>query len=179
MKAKAATAMLALVGLLAMSAWGAVVVLPDTSQTSTLTATVSEQCTITVPATITFTVNDIGSQTTADNAALNISNIALATATKQLKLSVQGDAADFTPPVGGATTWAVGDVTWTAGTWTNGTGSTGTLSDSSYSTVATATADVATLSTTALPFRLAAKATVKRSGDHTLGIHWKVESTGA
>ena len=178
MKAKAATAMLALVGLLAASAWGAVVMLPDESQTSTLTATVSEQCTITVPATITFTVNDISSQTTADDASLSISNIVLATATKQLKLSVQGDAAAFTPPVALATTWAVGEVTWTAGTWTNGTGSTGTLSNSSYNTVATATADAATLSTTAVPFKLAAKTTVQRSGDHTLGIHWKVESTG-
>jgi len=155
------------------------VVLPDTSQTTVLTANVSEQATVTVPAGITFNVTNITVPTAASAASVTVSNIVLGTATKQLRLSVQGSAASFTPPVGGATTWSAGDVTWNAASWTNATGSSGTLSSASYNTVADCTADAANCSTTALVFTLAAKPTVKRSGNHTLTMTWKFESTGS
>jgi hypothetical protein len=151
------------------------VTLPDTSQSSTLTASVSEQCRITVPSTITFNVTDISANTNA-TASVTITNIVLSAATKSLKLSLQAGAASFTPPVGGATTWAAGDVTWAAGTWTNGTGQAGTLSNSAYVEVATSDADAASMSNASLTFTLAAKTSVKRSGSHTLSVTWKVES---
>src|SRR5262245_12722778 len=81
------------------------VTLPDTSQTSTLTASVSEQCRITVPSTITFNVTDISANTPA-TASISITNIVMSAATKSLKLSLQASASSFTPPVSGATTWA-------------------------------------------------------------------------
>jgi hypothetical protein len=148
------------------------VTLPNTSQTSTLTANVSEQ------ARVTFNVTDIASSTAATAASVSIDNIVLATATKQLKVSLQGGAASFTPPVSGATTWSASDVTWNAATWTNGTGASGTLSNSSYNEIATCTADAATCSTTGLVFTLGAKTTVKRSGNHTLSVTWSFESIG-
>jgi hypothetical protein len=156
----------------------ATVTLPDTSQTTTLTSNVSEQARVTVPANVTFNVTDVTSATAASAASVTVSNIVLATATKQLRISIQADAASFTPPVVGATTWSAGDVTWNAATWTSATGSAGTLSNSAYNTVATCDADTASCGTTGLVFTLGAKGTVKRSGNHTLSITWKFESIG-
>ena len=154
------------------------VTLPDTSQTTTFTANVSEQARVVVPATITFNITDVSASKAAGAASITIDNIVLATATKQLKLSIQASAANFTPPVVGATTWSATDITWNAATWTNATGSSGALSSSAYNAVATCTANAATCSTTGLVFTLGAKATVQRSGNHTLTATWKVESIG-
>ena len=154
------------------------ITLPNTGQTTTLTANVSEQARVTVPSGLTFNVTNIAASTAASAASLTVDDIVMATATKQLQVSLQANAASFTPPVTGATTWSAGDVTWNAATWTNGTGASGTLSSSAYNTVATCTADVATCSTTGLVLTLGAKTTVKRSGNHTLVVTWKFESIG-
>ena len=162
----------------ALAAAQTTVTLPDTSQSTTLTANVSEQAQVTVPAGVTFNVTDISSATAASGASVTANNIVVATATKQLKISVQAAAASFTPPVALATTWSAADVTWTAATWTNATGASGTLSNSAYNEVATCAADVATCSTSGLVFTLGAKTSVKRSGNHTLAVTWKFESIG-
>ena len=108
------------------------VTLPDSSQTTTMTASVSEQAQVTVPAGVTFSVNNVASTTDASAASVSVANIVLATATKQLKISLKAGAASFTPPVGGATTWSAVDVSWNAGSWTSATSATGTLSSASY-----------------------------------------------
>lgn len=72
--------------------------LPDSSETTVLTATVAEQAKVTVPASVAFTVNDVSASTPAAAASVTITDIVLATATKQLKVSLQADAAAFTPP---------------------------------------------------------------------------------
>lgn len=160
----------------AESAAQTTVVLPDTSQTTVLTANVSEQATVAVPAGVTFNVTNISIPTAASAASVTVSSIVLSSATRQLRVSLQGNTASFNPPVSGVTTWLAGDVTWNAPTWTNATGSTGTLSSAAYNTVAECTADVATCSTTGLVFTLGAKPTVKRSGNHTLSVTWKFEA---
>jgi hypothetical protein len=152
--------------------------LPDTSQTTTLTAAVSEQARVTVPAGISFNVSDVASATAAGAASVTVSNIVLATDTKQLKISIEAGAGSFTPPAVGATTWSAGDVTWNAATWTNATGASGTLSNSSFSEVATCDADAASCSTNGLVFTLGAKGAVRRAGNHTLSVTWKFESIG-
>ena len=152
------------------------IALPNTSQTTLLTANVSEQARVTVPAGVTFNVTNIGVGTAATAASVTIDNIVLAAATNQIKVSLQANAASFTPPVVGATTWSAGDVTWNAATWTNATGATGTLSNAAYNTVATCDADTSTCSTTGLVFTLGAKPTVRRSGNHTVTVTWKFES---
>jgi hypothetical protein len=155
------------------------VVLPDTSQTTLLTANVSEQATVTVPAGVTFNVTNINNSTAASAASVTVTGIVLGTATKQFKISAQAGAASFTPPVVGATTWSASDVTWNAAEWTNATGSSGALSSASYNTIAECTADAAACSTTGLVLTLGAKPTVKRSGNHTLSVTWKFESIGS
>ncbi len=155
------------------------VTLPDTGQTTTLTATVSEQARVTVPSGVTFSVGNVAASTAATAASVTVQSIVLATATKQLKVSLQANAASFTPPVVGAATWSAADVTWNAATWTNATGATGTMSSAAYTAVATCTADAADCSTTGLVFTLGAKSTVKRAGNHSLVVTWKFESIGA
>jgi hypothetical protein len=167
----------------ASSAWaaeGKVALLPDENAgATTLTADVDEQAHIVVPSGVTFHVVDIASNTAADAATITVDNIVLATATKQLKVSLKADAASFTPSVASAVTWDASDVSWNAASWTGATGATGTLSNSEFGAVATCTADVATCYTSALVFTLADKTTVKRSGNHTLALTWKVESIGS
>src|SRR5437867_11853208 len=88
------------------------VTLPDTSQTTILSAAVSEQARVVVPAAVTFTVNDVSVSHAASAASVTIDRIVLTTATKQFKISLQAAASSFTPPVSGATTWSASDVTW-------------------------------------------------------------------
>jgi ABC-type transport system substrate-binding protein len=149
--------------------------LPDSSQTTTLTATVSDQATVTTPANVTFTVNDVASSTAGSAAAVTVTGIVLPTAADKLKVSVKANAASFTPPVALATTWDASDVSWTGGTWTNATAASGTLSSASFGEVARCDADVSACNSTDVAFTLAAKSTVKRSGNHTLTITWKFE----
>ena len=152
------------------------VLLPDTSQTTTLTAAVSDQAMVTVPSGVTFTVNDVTISTTGSAAPVTITNIVLATALRKLKISIQADAASFTPPIALATTWSASDVSWTGGTWTAATPAVNTLSNSAYAEVARCDADAAACSTSDVAFTLAAKGTVQRSGNHTLVVRWKFES---
>ena len=153
--------------------------LPDTSQTTLLTATVSEQARIVVPASISFTVGNIANSTAASTATVTIDRIVLSSATKQLRVSVQAAAASFTPPSPGATTWAASDVTWNAANWTRATGVSGVLSAVSFTQVATCEPGAADCSTTDLVFTLGAKPTVNRSGAHTLVVTWKFEAIGS
>lgn len=155
------------------------VTLPDSSQSTTMTAEVSEQAQVIVPAGVTFNVSNVGAITTASAATVTVDNIVLATATKQLKISLQASAAAFTPSVALATTWSAGDVSWGAATFTNGTGALGTLSNVAYSEVGTCAADTASCGTTSLVFELAPNTAVKRSGSHTLVMTWKFESIGS
>ncbi len=155
-----------------------VVTLPDTSQTTTFTANVSEQADVTVPATVTFNVTDVTTTTDATG-AVSATSIVL-TDLYALKISLQGNAAAFTPPAAGGTTWDVGDVSWAAGTWTNGTGAANTLSNSVYSELATSDDNAPSTSST-VTFTLAAKATADpavKAGNHTLIATWKFESVG-
>ncbi len=162
------------------AAWGQTVVsLPDTSQMTTLTANVTEQAQVTVPATITFNVTDVSSSTASSAAAVSANNIVLSSSTRQLQISIEAAAAAFTPPVTGATTWSAADVSWNAPTWTGSSSpASGTLSNSAYTTVATCDANVSTCSTTGLVFTLAPKTAVTRSGNHTLVLNWKFAGIG-
>ena len=64
---------------------------------------------MTVPTAVTFAVSDIASSTPAAAASVTASSIVLSTALKQLRISLQANAASFTPP-SGAITWNASDV---------------------------------------------------------------------
>jgi hypothetical protein len=156
------------------------VALPDTSQTTTLTANVSEQARITVPEFVTFNVTNTSAITNA-SAAVTVTNIVLATATKQLQISLVANALAFTPSVAGGTSWASSDVSWDAVAFSNaGVGTAGALAGvATYNIVQTCAVDVTACSTANLPFHLAAKPTVNYAGSHTLTMTWKFASIGA
>lgn len=156
------------------------VTLPGTPTASTtLSADVSEQARVTIPAMVNFAVTDIANGTASNPVSVTVDNIVLATAAKTLKISVLASAAAFTPSVASAATWAAVDVSWGAATFSNGgTGVIGILALTAVP-VATCAADVSACSTTDLVFTLAPNALVKRSGSHTLNMTWKIESIGA
>jgi hypothetical protein len=60
-------------------------------------------------------------------ATVTVANIVLATVSKQLRMSLQAEAAACTPPVAGSATWAASDVSRAAASWTNASGAAGTL----------------------------------------------------
>ena len=155
------------------------VTLPDTSQTTSMMVTISEQARVAVPAGISFNVTNIAASTSATTATVAVDQILLASATKQLRVSLQAAAASFTPPASGAATWTAADVSWNAAAWTAATGTAGTLSNSVFTAVATCSAGATACSTTSLVFSLAARPAVRRSGAHTLVVVWKVESIGS
>jgi len=155
------------------------VLLPDTSQTTTVSVSVSEQARVTVPSTVAFIVTNVGSPTVATEVAVTVDQIVLSTASKQLRLSLRANAPSFTPPISGDVTWSAEDLSWTAAAWTSAAGSAGTLSSSTDNTIATCDAGATACSTSALVFTLAGKPTVQRSGAHTLVVTWKVESIGS
>lgn len=146
----------------------------DTSRTSTLTATVSEQATVSVPSNVTFAVTNINNSTNSGAQPVTVTGIVTDSATKRLRISLKANAASFTSP-GGTPTWSASDVAWTS-TWTNATAANNTLNSASFSSVAECTADAVACSTADLVLTLGAKTTVKRAGDHTLQVTWKFES---
>jgi len=158
------------------SAMAATVTLPDSTQSTTFTATVAEQITVTVPAAIGFTVNDVTSSTAAAAVGITITSMAL-TSGNHLKISLAPDAASFTAPNLG-TTWASSDVSWNLSTGTNYTGAAGTMSAvaGTYVVIGNCTLNVNTCSTADLTFTLAAKTTIDQAGAHTLAATWKFES---
>jgi hypothetical protein len=165
----------ALIAAAATPAQAVTVTLPDSSLSTVVQLSLLDTATVTVPATLTFVVNDITSATAA-TAAVTVTGLSLGTA--HLQISLQANAAAFTPPSVGATTWNAGDISWTAGTWTNGTGSAGTLTSSAFNIVATCNAGflVTGCNNAAIGFTLAAKPGVKISGSHTLTMTWKFAS---
>jgi len=156
------------------------VTLPGSPASSTtLTANVSEQARVTIPGVVTFNVTNIAAITTSSPVSVTVDNIVLATAGKTLQISVQASAAAFTPSVASAATWAAVDVSWAAATFSNGgVGVIGILALTPVP-VATCAADVSACSTTNMVFTLAPNALVKRSGNHTLNMTWKIASIGA
>jgi hypothetical protein len=151
--------------------------LPNETGTSTLTATVSEQASFSVPSTVSFNVTNILVPTASTAVTVSATNIVLANASKTLHIMVRGNGPVFTPSVAATPTWVVADVSWAAATFTNGTGVIGTLAQT-YVGVATCAANVASCGTTNMVFTLAANPAVTRSGDHTLVMTWKFESIG-
>jgi hypothetical protein len=151
--------------------------LPNETGTSTLTATVSEQASFSVPSSVNFNVTNILVTTPSSPVTVTATNIVLANASKTLHIMVRGNGPVFTPSVAATPTWVVADVSWSAATFANGTGVIGTLAQT-YVEVATCAANVASCGTTNLVFTLAANPAVTRSGAHTLIMIWKFESIG-
>ena len=164
-----------LIGIASAASAQTTVPIPDQSETSTLTATVGEQCRINVPSVISFAVTRV-SQATTTNVAVVIDNIVLANATRRLRVLVRAAGASFVPPFAGDSTWLAADVSWNAAGWTNGTGYAGILGNAVFVRMAETNANVPNTTSVGLQFTLAGRPTVRRAGNHTLNMTWRVEA---
>ena len=146
---------------------------------TTFTATVSEQCTVTVPPAVAFAVTNTSVSTASIGYTVTIAGIVLADG-KAIQVSIAANTAAFSKPTGATLTWAASDVSWaSAGGWAGATGTALSLSNTTttYTEVATSTANqAATAEVTDLVFTLAAKSTIDRSGAYALACTWKVAS---
>ena len=165
-----------------VGAQAATITLPDTSQTSTMQATIREGMTITVPSLIDFgsiaidgTNKSIPATTVPQTVTLT--GVSLLSG-KKLKISLEAGAASFTDGVGPV--FAAADVSWNASTWTQGAGTLGTLTNTAFTQVAASNANPAgTITTTNLLFTLGVHdfaANAVQAGPQTLLVTWKVES---
>src|SRR5687768_9897955 len=106
-----------LIGMASVASAQTTVPIPDESRTSILTATVGEQCRITVPASIFFAVTNVAQPTASSAVVVNIDNIVLSNASRRLRVLVRAVGANFTPPNVGDSTWSTADVSWNGATW--------------------------------------------------------------
>lgn len=133
-----------------------------------------ETVSIAVPAAVSFAVTDVSRSTTGSPspATISFSNASL-NAGKALRVSVQADAAAFTPPNGSSI--PASKVSWSTVGVAGGTGWNGTLSATSY-TLVFQSGPSPTSGHADLAWTLAAPGSAVRAGLHQLTIRWKVES---
>jgi hypothetical protein len=148
--------------------------LPDATHTTTLTAIVTEQARVTVPANLTLFVTDVTQKTDAAATTVSLANIVLPSDTSEVRVLIKAAARSFVPPAPGSATWTASDVSWNASAWHNGASASGRLTDAEFTTVGVCAADASRCGTDDLIFTLAPRSTVA-SGAHTLALTWKFE----
>ena len=150
------------------------VILPDTSQTTAVTVNLSESARVTIPSSAVFNVSNVATATTSGNLTVSLQDLFRKSSTTGVAISLRATALNFTAPQNGAVTWSASDVSWATASWTGGTASAGTLSNASFNRVVTCT--TTGCSTNTFTLQLAAKQTVNRAGAHTLVVIWKIET---
>ena len=160
----AGTLRIALLGIIAMAA-------------AVLSAGAQETVTISVPLAASFPVTDVSRSTSG---APNVTTVSFfyanLTPGKALRVSVQADAAAFTPPSGSS--MPASNVSWNNLGASGGLGWNGTLGSSSFALVFQSNPLTApgTSGHVDLSWTLAAPGSGIRAGNHQLTIRWKVES---
>jgi hypothetical protein len=137
-------------------------------------AAAQETVTISVPLAVSFPVTDVSRSTSG---APNVTTVSFSNAIlslgKALRVSVQADAAAFTPPSGSSI--PVANVSWDNLGANGGIGWNGILSSSSFALVFQSDPG-RTSGHVDLRWTLAAPGSGIRAGSHQLTIRWKVES---
>ena len=154
--------------LVAWAAWIALLI-----PLSCITATGQETVDTSLPAFVSWMVDDITQQTTStpSTTSVTFSNAALDPG-RRLSILVKADSASFTPPSGSAI--PASKVNWTTSGASGGTGFSGTLSDSSYTEIYRS-APNPTSGGVDVTFLLDAPGSGILAGDHDLTLRWKLE----
>ena len=152
------------IAMLGITAWAATVVSSGAQETVS----------IAVPSAVSFSVTDVSTSTpgSPNPARISFSNAVLLSG-KALRVSVQADAAAFTPPNGSSIPGS--NVSWSTVGAAGGTGWNGTLSATSYTLVFQSNPNP-TSGHADLAWTLAAPGSGVRAGTHQLTIRWKLES---
>lgn len=129
---------------------------------------------VTVPISATFFVTDVSLSTTGspNPTTVSFSNAGLSSG-NALRISVQADAADFTPPAGNAI--PASKISWTTSNPQGGIGSNGTLISTAFTQLYQSNTDPTSGSVDAT-WTLDAPGSGIRAGNHTLTLRWKFES---
>jgi hypothetical protein len=137
-------------------------------------AAAQETVHVNAPLAVNFSVTDVTRSTTGnpDPGTLAFSGADLIPG-RSLRISIQADAATFTPPSGPG--MAAGKVSWVIAGAAGGTGSNGTLSSSSYALVFESDPG-RTSGHVDLTWVLAPPDPGIRAGAHQLTIRWKLEA---
>ena len=139
-----------------------------------VSARAQETVSISVPLAVSFSVTDVSRSTSG---APNVTTISFSNANlspgKAIRVSMQSDAAAFTPPSG--TSIPASNVSWNNLGANGGIGWNGTLNSSSFALVFQSD-PARTSGHIDLGWTLAAPASGIRAGNHQLTIRWKVES---
>ncbi len=142
-----------------------------------VSAGAQETVTISVPMAVSFPVIDVSRSTSG---APNVTTVSFSNANlsfgKALRVSVQADAAAFTPPSGSS--MPASNVSWNSLAESGGIGSDGALGSSSFALVfqSNPLMEPGTSGSIDLEWTLAAPGSGIRAGNHQLTIRWKVES---
>ena len=130
--------------------------------------------TVSVPSFLSFNVWDVTRPTTGSPTVFHIAfSDAVLGAGESVRIGVQANASDFTPPAGPAIPTSL--VSWSVTNPVNGTGAGGTLSADTCATVLLAAPD-STSGSADLTWTLAAPGPGIRAGNHALAVTWKIES---
>ena len=130
-----------------------------------------ESVSISLPATVSFTVTDVSVSASAGPSVITFSSAALTTG-HALRVSLKADG-DLTPPTGPAI--PASNVSWTTSSVTQGVGSNGTLSKTVYNQVYQSQANP-TPGGFNLSWTLSAPGTPRNAGSHQATLRWKVEA---
>ncbi len=133
-----------------------------------------ETVTVSMPVAVSFPVTDVSRSTSGTP---NVTTVSFSNATlipgRVLRISVQPDAAAFTPPSGPSI--PASNVSWSNLGANGGVGMNGTLSSSSYALVFQSDPG-RTSGHIDLRWTLSAPGSGIRAGNHPLTIRWKIES---
>jgi hypothetical protein len=135
-----------------------------------------ESVQVVLPAAVSFTVFDVSvpAAGSPDPTRLEFTAIDLQ-AGNALRVSVQAEAANFTPPAPGGSPIPASRISWTTSGAQGGAGTSGTLSDSAYGQVFQSST-AASSAQVDVHWTLAAVGGGVRAGWHDLTLRWKLES---
>lgn len=139
-------------------------------------AAAQESVEVVLPSSVSFTVFDVSIAATGspNPTRLTFSSIDLQEG-NALRVSVQAEAATFTPPAPGGLAIPTSRVSWTTSGVQGGSGTSGTMSDTSYGQVFQSTTSVSSAQVD-VHWTLAAVGGGVRAGWHDLTLRWKIES---
>ena len=140
-----------------------------------LPATASAQTvTVSVPASVTFNVTNVGADTVGSPAPTRVSFSGLLLL-NVLRISIKADAPTFTPPTPSPQSIPSSNVRWTVSNSSGGSGSNGTVSSAAW-TQLFQSAFLATNGRVDVTWRLGAPGGGIRAGSHTVTIRYKLEA---
>jgi len=136
----------------------------------------ADSANVTLPTMVSFQVSNVNLATTGspDPTLVSFEDASIPPG-YAVRISIQANSTDFTPPVEAGTTIPASYISWTTSGSINGTGYSGTLSATSFTVILLGNTN-ATSASTNVSWTLDPLPEGVRAGSHTLNATWKIES---